>query len=614
MMKTFLSLALLLALAPRCPAQQAAGVPPQKVEAGRPGAAGAAVQRAGSEASQEAESLAQQKAALLADVRALEGESRELLKPLDAAAAKAEVAAAAWTLDREWAKALLREALVLTFPEEASRPKLREHEVGAPLRPPTPEDTARMMVRSRVLKTASADPAFARELAGLTARELGSVEEAEQYTQLASAAAGEGRLEEAGDLIRRSIEAEPTMMNIGFAINEVAARDRAEGDRLMLGYIESLRALPLSAFATPGGAGLRVPVNFMLMLRPADFPIGGAPTPSQPAGREVARAYVAFILDTAARVEQAHGDLTQLHAALAMAWPYVAEYAPEYTAQFNELERASRRPDLPSFPLSTFADMKKNYDKRYEEKIKLARETKDPLDLEVAVTAAMNRDDFDEARKLLDMLRDERLKAQLTEMADEKESLYLTGRGDTAGAARLARQLARPDSILRAYPPLIRRLIKERDAASAQFLTYEAAQHLKTAAEKDAGNDAYLPTQLAQAAASIKVFKQSRALVALSELSLAVEPAGAEAALDVLDSLVECAAKARITSEQGNPNFNADAFMKLASADDARVRAAASRLEDRLQRIFALAAVYRGEAARLNKKTEAARRAPAPAP
>src|SRR5436190_1405451 len=182
MPKTFLPFVLLIALAPRCPAQSATprqptgigdnaaaqqqdtGASQRKGDAEQRGAVGAAQQQAASAALQGAASAARQKEVLLADVRSLEVESKELLKPLDAAASKAEIAAAAWTLDREWAKQLLRDALVLTFPEEAYRPKLREHVVGAPLNPPTPEDIARGMVRSRVLKIAAADPAFAREL------------------------------------------------------------------------------------------------------------------------------------------------------------------------------------------------------------------------------------------------------------------------------------------------------------------------------------------------------------------------------------------------------------------------------------------------------------------
>jgi hypothetical protein len=44
------------------------------------------------------------------------------------------------------------------------------------------------------------------------------------------------------------------------------------------------------------------------------------------------------------------------------------------------------------------------------------------------------------------------------------------------------------------------------------------------------------------------------------------------------------------------------------------VRAAAARLEDRMQRIAALAAVYRGDAERLSKKAAGARRPSTPAP
>lgn len=546
-----------------------------------------------------------ERAALLADLRALESDSKELLKPLDSAAAKAEIASAAWKLDRDWAKQLLRDALPLTFPEEAYRPRMREHTVGAPISMGSSEDLARGIVRGRILKIAAADPAFARELADTTARELGVVQEVGQYTQLAGAAAAEGRLDEASDMIRRAIEAEPTLMDIGQAINAVAVRDRAAGDRLILSYIDSLRALPPDAFAEQGGGGLRVPLNFVMMLRPGDYTFFGAPATAQPAGREAVLACINFVMDSMSRAEQAHADTRPMWPMLAMLSPYVAEQAPELIAQFSALERASRPPGAPQPAFNSFAERKKSGEKRYEEQVKAAEETKDPLDVEVAANSAMNRKDFDEARKLIAMLRDEKLKAQLSEMADEKESLYLTGKGDTANAARLARRLTRPDSILRAYPPLVRRLAKERDAASAQFLTYEAVRLLKASAEKDAADDSYVPSLLAPVAGSITVFKKSRALRAMSELAVAVEPANTQTALDVLDALAETANKARITSEQGNANFDAEAFSKLAATDAERTRAAASRFEDRLQRIVALASVFRGEAERLDKKNPA---------
>ena len=546
----------------------------------------------------------QKRESLLADLRALASESKELRAPLDAASAKAEIAAAAWALDREWAKRLLREALPLTFPEEVDRARLRQHSVGARLEMGPLEDRARMIVRGRVLKVASAEPAFARELADAASRELGVVQEVEQYAQLASAAAGEGRIEEAGDLIRHAIQAEPTLLGIGFVINEVAAHDRAAADRLMLEYINSLRALPPSAFAEPNDAGVRIMISFMLMLRPGDAPAGAAAV--SPPGREVVRAYVAFVMGVMTRAEQSGSDVSHMRPLFVTLWPYVAEYAPEMTAQFDALERATRPPGSRPPSLQSFSDMDRGSNKRYEERLKNARETKDPTAVEMAATDALKHEDFDEARELIELLKDDALRSRLAEMADEKESVYLTNRGELAGAQKLARQLSRPTSVLNAYPPLIRRLAKNGDAASAQFLTYEAVQRLKTSAEKESENDAYVPSLLAQFASSIRVFKQSRALMALSELALAVEPAGGETALEVLDALAETANKARITSELGGANFDAEAFARLAPKDGARVRATASRLEDRLQRIVALASAYRGEADAL-KAREAAR-------
>jgi hypothetical protein len=573
---------------------------PAKRDAGAQREAGA---RQAPETDSEREADVQKRQSLLADLRALASEAKELRAPLDAASAKAEIAAASWTLDREWGKRLLREALPLTFPEEVDRPKQREHAVGAPLQMGPGENRARALVRGRILKIASADPTFARELADVTARELGAVQEVEQYTQLASDATSEGRIDDAGELIRHAIQVEPTLIDIGFAINEVAAHDRAAADRLTLDYINSLRALPLSVFTAPNDTGLRVPFSFMAMLNPSEpfFHTPGATTPS----REVVRAYINFVMEMMSRAEQSHVDMTRMHVMLTVLWPYVAEYAPELIAQFNALERASRPAGSRTPTLPTLSDLKKGDNKRYEERQKAARESKDPTAVEMAATSAMQRNDFEEARKLIEMLKDERLRSQLSEMADEKESLYLLSKGDIAGAEKLARQLTRPDSLLRAYPPLIRRLVKNGDAADAQFLTYDAVQRLKTSAEKESANDTYVPSLLASFASSIKVFKQTPALRALSELALASEPAGGETALDVLDAIAETANKARITSEMGSANFNAEAFAKLAAKDEARVRSAAARFEDRLQRIVALASTYRGEAEALQAREKA---------
>jgi hypothetical protein len=280
------------------------------------------------------------------------------------------------------------------------------------------------------------------------------------------------------------------------------------------------------------------------------------------------------------------------------------QHAPEYAAQLAALERASRRPGQAAPPLRTYNEIKVDYDpsKQYEERLKTARKTKDPLQLEMAADAALKRKEFEEARKLIDLMEDGETKTHLVEEADVKESLHLLGAGDLAGAERLVRQLNSVASIIQTYPPLVRRLAKDGDANRAALLADEAGRRLRASAERSNTNDTFTPTLLAPVAGSIRIYKQTRALEALSELALAVETVAPQSALDLLDALAETAAHARVTSEQGHPNFNPEAFARLAALDAGRVRSTAARLEDRLQRIAALAAVYRGEAERLEKR------------
>jgi hypothetical protein len=547
-------------------------------------------------------------AALLLDLRALEDESKELLKPVDAAAAKAEVAGAAWPLDRAWAKSLLREALDLTFPAEVDRVKLRARPLGAPLSPPTPEDAARGLVRQRIFKIAGGEKEFARELAEVSARELGRGEETEGYARMASAAARAGRVEEAGEYILRAAGADPTLINVAGPFNEIAARDRAAADRLFIRYVESLRATPLLAFEERGGAAMRLSLGLAWMLRPADSPFAarGESAPAPPAGREAVRAYLRFVFDLSNRLEQARpGGSRAARGMLLSAWPFLVEHAPDLSAQFHALEQASRGADARAPELLSLEQIAEKYGRRYEKQVELALKSKDQSDLELLINRAKSRGDFAVARELLDVMKDERLKAQLGEVVDAEEAIHLTRRGDVVGAERLARRLVTPNLILRAHPPLVRLLVRNGDTAGAASLTDEAVKSLRVAAESGSGDDSYIPGALAPVAGSLRVFKQSRALLAFSELALAVRPAGAQLALDALDELVRAANKGRITSENGSPNFNADVFAELAGDDEGRARAAAARLEDRLQRIAALAAVHRARAAALAKRQRA---------
>ncbi len=93
------------------------------------------------------------KGLLLSDLQVLDAKSVKLDNGLARAVAKAEIAAALWSLDNERAKALLREAYKLTLPDEAQN-KSRDVPIGAPPKPSGKEEVNRNLVRSRVLEIA----------------------------------------------------------------------------------------------------------------------------------------------------------------------------------------------------------------------------------------------------------------------------------------------------------------------------------------------------------------------------------------------------------------------------------------------------------------------------
>ncbi len=342
---------------------------------------------------------------------------------------------------------------------------------------------------------------------------------------------------------------------------------------------------------------IRVPFGFTMMLFPSSAPCPwDAAARTQP-GREAVRAYLSYILDTLERLEQAQpGGSRNARTLLTTAWPLFLQHAPDMSARLHALESLSRIPGAQEPPLQSVAQINESYRRTLENRFKNAREMKDPLDLEMAVSTLMSRGEFGEARKMVELLKDGALKSQLAEEVDTRECTSLTEKGDTVGAEKLARRLTHTQPILRAFPPLVRRLVKKGDASSASILTNLAVRLIKEAEERGGASDTYVPTLLAPVAGSLNPFKQSRSLLALSELAAAVEPLNGDAALEILEEVVRSANQNRIVSENGNPNFNADVFMLLAGKDEPRVRQAAEALRDRLQRIAALAALHRGRA------------------
>ena len=147
-----------------------------------------------------------------------------------------------------------------------------------------------------MLQIASRDHVFAVELVKLAKDKLGTYEGHLRYTALASQAFSDGDKDNASKFLLQAIDADPTQITAALTINDIAAKDRALADSLILQYIERLRTFPLSN--TNQGLG-RIFFILSSFVYPRSFP-GRQIAPPGPA---VLHSYVSFVLDTLSRIQ-----------------------------------------------------------------------------------------------------------------------------------------------------------------------------------------------------------------------------------------------------------------------------------------------------------------------
>jgi hypothetical protein len=531
------------------------------------------------------------KIALIGDLQILSAEASALDKPLARALAKAEIADAAWTLDLVWSKQLLRESYELTLPsDEETAERDKGTKTAAPLSSP---DQA---VRSRVLQIAARDPALAKELADLGTKRLTQRQTQQNYSALAGQALEKGDITTASQYIQQSIQADPTQMDPGFSIIQVASRDRAVGDRLIIEYINTLRGVPLST-----QSAARIYVMLTHLVFPASAPpIAGVPLPTTPPGGAVMKAYVSFMIESLARLEQIEpGSLQNFRPMLMNVWPILRQYAPELTGAFYELEALSRRPgEDASLPKGNIGDL---YNDRYEKRVKDALDSDKPDPL--TIYSVISKGDFAQARRMIDKLDDGPQKTQLVEAVNAQEAITVATKGDLIKAAQLAQNLKTAVSIMRVYPIIVNKCVAKKDRTCAANSVYQAMKQLK-----DAGNT--LPTPPSGLPASFMPTSEEFDPVALSLCKLAKIIASIDSALalDVLDEAVQAANRSSIDTGQGRTGLETDVFKQLAAEDETRVRQAAISLKQPLPKIVALAALYQWKSQALANSIKAADR------
>ena len=534
---------------------------------------------------------AMQRLALLSNVQTLATEVPKLDGSLARALAHAEIADAAWTLDRDWAKKILTEAYRLTYPTEEEQAKFQPERPGMAPNPPTVIGRARSDVRRRILSVARRDKVFGDQLILDSSTHVTKDDRQMMYSQLALFALDEGNNEAAYRAIEQSMGVDPTQITFVTLVNDLAMRDRAAADKLILQCMASLVQLADRNVSTD-----RADFTLRWLVFPnAIFPDPNKRIPDP--GPAVMRAYVTYILDRVTALAQRQpGSLARARSQLLSAWLPLNAYAPELRDRFMQLEALSRTPGTDaSLPTQSNEEADKE---KFRKEDTDALNSNEPNDL--SIRSLIAREDFDKARILIGKLPDGARKTQLTELLNTKEAISLVKKGDLTGAQSLAERLTQIGSLLQVYPVIVQRYVTDKDQIGASAAVHQALKQLKSA-----GPTATNPTSFGLPASYVRSANEGDALLwSLGKLAKAVLPVDSLLASEIVDEMVARANAIQIDTTQGRTGFESDVFIKLTAKDEIRARSAAENFKGRLQRIVALAAIYQWKAKEWEKATQ----------
>lgn len=532
-----------------------------------------------------------QRLALASDLKGLAFEIPRIDGSLARALAKAEIADAAWSLEPEWARTLLKEAYQLTYPSDEELAKSPPRPVGSLPKQPSEIDRARAHVRGRIFSVANRDRAFADQLMRDSAKYLSASDQQTVYSDLARQALNQGDNNSAISLIEQTVDADPTQPGFTRLVNDLATKDRVAADKLILQCIARLGSLQLS----DRSAGMAY-FSLMWVIYPNSiFPDPNIRIPNP--GPEVMKAYVSYVLESLAGLEQREpGSLKLNRSILLSAWLPLKAYAPELRSPFMQLEALSRTPGKDaSLPTQSYEEADKE---RFRKKDNDALNSDEPSDLSIGSVIA--REDFATARKLIGKLQEGERKEQFTEQLNTKEAISLANKGDLLGAQSLAVRLTNAGSMMQVYPLIVRRYAANKDQAGASAAAHQAMRQLKNTNSKPSG----APSFGRPASFMLSTHEIDLALSSLSNLAKALLLVDSLLASEVLDEMVEVANRSEIDTKQGRTGFDSDVFSKLAAKDEIRARSAAENLKDHLRRLVALAAIYQWKAKELERQEQ----------
>lgn len=387
-----------------------------------------------------------QKAVLLSEVKTLALEIPKLDSPLARARAGAEIADAAWTLDRGWAKSLLKQAFQLTYLTEEEQRQIGPEPPGTPPRPPNALTSARTEVRKRILGVARRDRAFVDQLLTDNSARLTKDDRQMMSAQMTLLALADGDIQAAISSIEQNIVIDPTQLMLVQLINDLARKDRSAADKLILHLITNLSNVQLA-----GGKQGRA--RGELVLRWIVFPNSFFPDPDNLTpipGAEVMRAYTRYVGEDISSSMKDHEEL--------------------YQQQVRKKETEA-----------------------------LSSGTAN----EQVIESAIARGEFETARKLIDKLAAGEQKTQLTEKVNVKEAFNLARKGDLLAAQNMAEGLTTLYSLAQVYPLIVHGYAANKDQVAAAAVVHQAVRQLDRIVSKS--SDSPVPTLAKLAGALLPV-------------------------------------------------------------------------------------------------------------
>lgn len=534
-----------------------------------------------------------QKAVLLSDVKTLALEIPKLDGPLARAMATAEIADAAWTLDRKWAKTLLREAYQLTYLTEEEQRLVGPELPGTPPRPPNALTRARTEVRRRILSVARRDNAFADQLLTDRSARLTKDDRQMMYAQMTLMALEEGDNQAAVRSIEENMAIDPSQLMLVQLVNDLARKDRAAADKLIIGFVKNLSNVHLA-----GGKSGRARAEQVLrwLVFPNSFFPGANERVPNP-GAEVMRTYVIYVIETLAALEQREpASLPAYRNLLLTAWLPLNQHAPEFRERFLQLEPLSRTPGKDAtLPTKT--------NEALDQETLRKRETEalnSTAPSEHAIASMIVHDEFESARKLIGKLPDGDPKSHLMEQVNTNEAISRAKKRDLLTAQTLAERLTTIGSILKVYPIIVEGHAANKDAVSATATVHQAIKQLKNVNAKPSSDAKQfgMPGEFAP-----KSSERDGTLSTLSELAKALLPIDTLLAAEIVDDVVVTANRSSIDTTQGRTGIDSALFRSLAARDAVRARSAAESFKDRLRRTVALAAIYQWKAKELDSNS-----------